>query len=120
LVDVGLLQRGNKYQLSDMGRLVWRADPARNGYGNFCFSHAHAIAIENYSRVSGAKGAEYAVNYRDSVASSAWWVNASVEKAFPAVTSLKSGVTGTATIVKSDNGWKVQKTQEPRSGTAAG
>ncbi len=121
LVDDGLLQLGDNYQLSDMGRLVWTADPARKGYGNFCFNHAHAIAIESYSPVRGAKADEFAVSYRDSVNLPAWWVNVPpVEKAFPAVTALESGVTKTATIVKSDNGWKVLKTQEARSGAAAG
>ena len=113
LVDAGLLRQGDRYQLTDMGRQVWTADPAQQGYGNFCFNHAHVIAIESFSHVRGAAGEEYAVSYRDSVKVPAWWMNIpSIEKAFPAFAALDSGVNGTATIIKSGNGWKVLKTQE--------
>src|SRR5579863_2698353 len=62
LTDAGLLTRKpeekkrfligskqvNDYDLSDLGRPVWTADPSHPGYGNFCYGHAEVTSIDGY------------------------------------------------------------------------
>jgi len=128
LVDAGLLEktqattarrRGRsaeaaKYVLSDYGRLIWKADPARAGYGNFCLGAPQVNTIESYTRVGSAGATEYEVNYRDIVKLPAWATTPSVKKVFPQVSEDSNGQTATATLVKNGNGWKVQTVSPPQ------
>jgi hypothetical protein len=127
LVDAGLLNKttaktvrrrersneANEYVLSDYGRLVWKADAARAGYGNFCFGPPQVNSIESYKRVNGASATEYQVNYRDVVRLPAWASTPAVKKVFPRVKEDSSGQTATATLIKNGNGWKVQTVSQP-------
>ncbi len=119
LVNVGLLQRAaahktkhqaspGEYELSNIGRLDWTADQARMGYGIFCFGHPQVNAIQNSTEIAGATPTRYKVSYRDRVILPAWAEEPQVEKAFPKVVQESSGETSTATMIKSNSGWKVQ------------
>jgi len=122
LVDAGLLQRtgaaktshargeehGSEYELSDIGRLDWTADPTRQGYGNFCFGHPQVNTIESDTKLAGGNMPQYNVSYRESVTLPAWATMPQVKQAFPKITKDSSGQTATATLMKGAKGWQVQ------------
>ena len=121
LVDAGFLQRTpvekkkllgskpvNDYDLTDKGRTNWTADQTQPGYGNFCFGHADVTNVDGYTpHEDGAT--QYTVNYHYAVSHPDNWAgSAEMQSAFPRIASLTSGQrTGTATLVKGDNGWQV-------------
>lgn len=133
LVDAGLLNKtpakpgrrrerpneAKEYVLTDYGRLIWKTDSARAGYGNFCFGTPQVNTIESYTRVNAPGATEYEVNYRDRVRLPAWASTAAVKKVFPKVSADSSGQTATATLIKNGHGWKVQTVSQP-SGTPMG
>lgn len=133
LVDAGLLnrpgaektrharheERGAEYELSDMGRLNWTADVTRKDYGNFCIGHPQVNTIESYKKVTDTATTEYDVSYRDSVMLPAWASMPPIEKAFPMVAEDGSGQTDSATLIKDNNGWKVENVSQA-SGTPVG
>jgi hypothetical protein len=119
LVDAGLLKReqakgrrgarrAHEYELSDMGRVNWTADAARPGYGDFCFGHPQVNSVDTFQRTSGAGETKYAVSFHDSVMLPAWAAEQPIKKAFPKAIATGSGQSASATVVKEDNGWKVQ------------
>ncbi len=108
-------EREDEYKLTDIGRLDWTADQARIGYGNFCIGHPQVNAIESFSRVSGSSPIKYDVSYSDKVTLPAWAATPQVKQAFPAVTKDSSGQTAKATLVKSNNRWKVMNVTPPAS-----
>jgi len=134
LVDAGFLKRSsaekkrflvgskqvNDYDLTDKGRSTWTADQTQPGYGNFCFGHADVISVDSYSPAD-PDAVQYTVNYRYGVSSLPDWANTTeVKTAFPKIVSESSGAdTGTATLVKSSNGWQVSNVQ-PSPATQAG
>lgn len=129
LVQAGLVQKasaeetghthhrnqGNQYKLTDIGRLDWTADQAQIGYGNFCFGNPHVNAIQSASKVSGSDPTQYDVHFRDRVILPDWATNPQIQKAFPAVVKDSSGQSATATLVQSNNTWKVMKVVPPAS-----
>jgi hypothetical protein len=134
LVDAGLLARSsaekkrflvgskqvNNYDLSDKGRSTWTADQTQPGYGNFCFGHAQVISVDSYSPAD-PDAAQYTVNYRYGLTSLPDWANTTEMKtAYPKLVRESSGAdTGTATLIKSSNGWQVSNVQ-PASNPSSG
>ena len=128
LTDAGLLTRkavekkrflvgskqANDYDLSDQGRTNWTADPSQPGYGNFCYGHPQVTSIDSYSPETDS-ATQYTVTYHYQASNPPAWANsAEMTTAFPKLSSASTPQSGTATLVKSDNGWLVQ------NGPAAG
>lgn len=121
LVDAGMLTRTpaekkkllgskqvNDYDVTDKGRSNWTADQTQPGYGNFCFGHAEVTNVDGYSPHDD-NATQYSVNYHYAVSHPSGWADsAEMKAAFPRIASLTSNQrTGTATLVKGDNGWQV-------------
>jgi len=130
LVDAGFLARTsaekkkllgskqvNDYDLTDKGRSNWTADQTQPGYGNFCFGHADVTNVDGYTPHDD-NATQYTVNYHYAVSHPAGWANsAEMQSAFPRIASLTSGQrTGTATLVKGDNGWNVTQASGASTG----
>ena len=122
LTDAGLLLRGseakkrllvgskiNIYDLSDKGHSSWTPEANQPGYGNFCFGHFNATAIENATPNDSANPTQYTVNYRYEVLGIPEWVRTPESmRAFPKLAADTSIQTATATLVKGTNGgWAV-------------
>ncbi len=97
------------YDLSDKGRSTWRADATQPGYGNFCYGHAEATSIDNFTPADNPDATQVSVNYHLAVSGVPDWANAAETKtAFPKIASDTSGAqTATASLQKGDNGWMV-------------
>lgn len=129
LTDAGMLTRSsaekkrflvgskqvNDYDLSDKGRSTWTADSTQPGYGNFCFGHPEVTSIDSYTPSDNNGATQYSVNYHYGVSHVADWANSTEMKAaFPKIAALTSNQqTGTATLVKSNNGWQVTNVNPP-------
>lgn len=123
LTDAGLLARApeekkrfligskpvNLYDLSDKGHAAWTPDPSRPGYGNFCFGHFNATAIENYTPNDPSNPTQYTVKYQYEVEGIPSWANTAESRmAFPKLAADMSIQSATATLVKDSNGgWAV-------------
>jgi hypothetical protein len=135
LTDAGLLQRTpqekkrfligskqvNDYDLTDKGRSTWTADPSQPGYGNFCFGTRSVTSVDSYTPPDNPDATQFTVNYHYSVASAPdWATSAEMKTAFPKIATDTSGQqTGSATLLKSNNGWQVSQAQ-PSAGTSSG
>ncbi|HEY3705965.1 MAG TPA: hypothetical protein VGL22_12940 [Terracidiphilus sp.] len=110
-------KQANDYDLSDQGRAAWTADPSQPGYGNFCYGHPEVTSVDGYSPdVDNAT--QYAVNYHYQVASLPPWASsAEMKAAFPKLNSASAPQAGSATLVRSNDGWLVQNAPP---GAAAG
>jgi len=102
----------NDYDLSDKGRSTWTADSAQPGYGNFCFGRREVTSIDGFNPPD-TNTTQYTVNYHSAVTGVPDWANSAETKtAFPRLAADTSGQqTGTAMLVKSDNGWQVSSVQ---------
>jgi hypothetical protein len=133
LTDAGLLARkavekkrfligskqANDYDLSDKGRGVWTADASQPGYGNFCYGHDEVTSIDSYTPDTG-DAAQYTVAYHYQVSGLPDWANAAEMKtAFPKLDTATAPQSGSATLVKSSNGWLVQNAQSGSAVTPA-
>jgi len=122
LTDAGLLLRGseakkrllvgskiNIYDLSDKGHSSWTPEANQPGYGNFCFGHFNATAIENATPNDSANPTQYTVNYRYEVLGIPEWVRTPESmRAFPKLAADTSIQSATATLSKGTNGgWAV-------------
>jgi hypothetical protein len=123
LVDQGLLARSTaekkvmiiaskqvtNYDLSEKGRTAWVADVDQPGFGNFCYGHRKVSSIDNYTPTSDQPGATTQVNYHYTLADVPAWANMpETQNAFPDLrTNLSSAHTGQATLVVTNDGWKV-------------
>ena len=123
LTDAGLLIRGteekkrslasskqvNNYDLSDKGHSSWTTDSKQPGYGNFCFGHFNATAVENATPNDSANPTQYTVNYRYEVLGIPEWVRTPESmRAFPKLAADTSIQSATATLSKgTDGGWAV-------------
>ena len=125
LTDAGLLTRqavekkrflvgskqANDYDLSDKGRSAWTADASQPGYGNFCYGHDEVTSIDSYSPPAD-NATQYTVAYHYQVGSLPDWANsAEMKTAFPKLDTAAAPEAGTATLVKSNDGWLVQNAQ---------
>ena len=110
----------NDYDLSDKGRSTWTADSAQSGYGNFCFGHPEVTSVDSFTPAD-TNAAQYTVNYHYAVAGvPAWASSAEMKTAFPRLATDTSGQqTGTATLVRSGNGWQVSSVQPGNASTGS-
>jgi len=127
LTDAGLLVRQsaekkrfligskqvNDYDLSDKGRSTWTADQTQPGYGNFCFGHREVSTIDSFSPPDNPDATQFSVTFHYDVANvPAWASTIEMKTAFPQLAADTSGQqAGTATLVKSDQGWQVTALQ---------
>ena len=134
LTDAGLLVRSsaekkrfligskqvNDYDLSDKGRSTWTADSSQPGYGNFCFGHPEVTSVDSYTPSGNSDATQYNVSYHYGVSHVADWAkSAEMQAAFPKIAALSANQqTGTATLVKSDNGWQVTNVNPPAGNTS--
>lgn len=134
LTDAGLLTRKaaekkrfligskqvNDYDLSTQGRSAWTADASQPGYGNFCYGRPQVTSIEGYTPAAD-NATNYQVTYHYAVQNLPSWANsAEMKTAFPRLATAASGAeTGTANLVKSNDGWLVENTRStaPASST---
>lgn len=128
LTDAGLFIRGyvvkkgvllgskqvNNYDLSDKGHPSWTPDPQRPGYGNFCFGHFNATAIDSATPNDSANPTQYTVHYQYEVLGIPEWVRTPESmRAFPKLAADTSIQSAAATLVKGvDGGWVVVAPQQ--------
>jgi hypothetical protein len=110
----------NDYDLSDKGRSTWTPDSAQPGYGNFCFGHPEVTSIDSFT-LPDTSATQYTVSYHYAVNAVPDWANsAEMKTAFPRLAADTSGQqTGTATLIKSDNGWQVSNVQPTSAATSS-
>ena len=103
----------NTYDLSDKGRASWTSDANKPDYGNFCFGHFNATAIDKATPDSSASPTQYAVNYQYEVEGIPDWVRTPESmRAFPKIAADTSIQSATVTLVKgTDGGWVVGSPQ---------
>lgn len=106
-------QQINKYDLSDKGHSSWTPDPARPGYGNFCFGHFNVTAIDKAIPNDASNPTQYTVHYRYEVEGIPEWARTPKSmRAFPKIAADTSIQSATATLVKgTDGAWTVAPTQ---------
>lgn len=111
----------NDYDLSDKGRSTWTADSGEPGFGNFCFGHPEVTNIDSYSPPNDGGATQYTVTYHYGVSNvSDWAKSAEMSAAFPKIAAATAAQqTGTATLVKSQNGWQVTNVNPPASNPAS-
>ena len=99
----------NTYDLSDKRHSSWTPEASQPGYGNFCFGHFNATAIENATPNDSANPTQYTVNYRYEVLGIPEWVRTPESmRAFPKLAADTSIQSATATLSKgTDGGWAV-------------
>jgi len=130
LTDAGLLLRAseekkhslldskqvNTYNLSDKGHSSWTPDASQPGYGNFCFGHFNATAIEKATPNDSANPTQYTVTYRYEVLGIPEWVRTPQSmRAFPKLAADTSIQSATATLSKgADGGWTVDSPHPPQ------
>jgi hypothetical protein len=122
LVDAGLLTRTTSekkiiiiskqetnYDLSDKGRSAWTSDPVNPGYGNFCYGHRSVQSISGATPTTGQPGATTQVTYTYGFSGAPDWAKSSeTQNAFPPLQTDLAGGTGSATLLDTNDGWKVQ------------
>jgi hypothetical protein len=122
LTDAGLMTRmptekkrflvGSKsvtnYDLSANGHTFWTADTAQPGYGNFCLGTRKVDSILAYSPPD-SDAPQYIVNYHYSVDAPDWAKQPEIKTAFPQIGRDVAGENATATLVRTDSGWNVEK-----------
>ncbi len=110
----------NDYDLSAKGRAAWTPDSSQPGYGNFSFSHPEVTTVDSFTPPD-TSATQYSVSYHYGLTAVPDWANsAEMKTAFPKLAGDTSGQqTGTATLVKSDNGWQVSNVTPENSATYA-
>lgn len=98
------------YDLTDKGRANWKPDPARRGYGNFCYAHREVKKIIHNTQSGTQPGAMTHVSYSYEVGSVKDWAESDqVKEAFPwIVRTLHYTGTGDENLLLTKDGWKVQ------------
>jgi hypothetical protein len=97
----------NVYDLSDKGRPAWTPDPNQPGYGNFCFGHFNATAIDKAIPNDPSDPTQYTVTYRYEVEGIPDWARTPESmRAFPKIAADTSIQSATVILVKgADGGW---------------
>lgn len=110
----------NDYDLSDKGRSSWTVDASQPGYGNFCYGHPEVTTMDRYTPAA-SDAAQYTVSYHYEIKGLPDWANnAEMKTAFPRLNAQSSAPqAGTATLIKSSNGWVVQNAQPPANGPSS-
>jgi len=106
----------NTYNLSDKGHSSWIPEANKPGYGNFCFGHFNATAVEKATPNDSANPTQYTVNYRYEVLGIPEWVRKPESmRAFPKFAADTSIQSATATVSKGTNGgWVVDSPNSPQ------
>jgi hypothetical protein len=103
----------NKYDLSDKGHPAWTPDPSQPGYGNFCFGHFNATAIDKATPNDPSNPTQYTVNYSFEVEGIPDWARTPESmRTFRKIAADTSIQSAAATLVKgTDGGWAVAPPQ---------
>lgn len=123
LVDQGLLARTtaekkvmivaskqvNNYDISDKGRGTWVADVNQPGFGNFCYGHRKVTSIDSSSPTTDERGATTQVAFHYTVSDAPAWATAEeTQNAYPQIRQNIGGThSATATLIETNEGWKV-------------
>jgi hypothetical protein len=99
----------NTYNLSDKGHSSWTSEADHPGYGNFCFGHFNATAIDKATPNDAANPTQYTVTYQYEVLGIPEWVRTPESmRAFPKLAADTSIQSATATLSKgTDGGWTI-------------
>jgi len=91
------------------GHSSWTPDASQPGYGNFCFGHFNATAIEKATPNDSANPTQYTVDYRYEVLGIPEWVRTPTSmRALPKLAADTSIQSATAILFKgADGGWTV-------------
>lgn len=135
LVDQGLLARTtaekkkmiiaskqvNNYDISDKGRGAWTPDPNQPGFGNFCYGHRKATSIDSSTPTNDERGATTQVSFHYTVSDAPAWATAEeTQTAYPQIRQNIGGpYSATATLIETNEGWKVGRIGAPQAATPA-
>lgn len=99
----------NTYNLTDKGHSSWTPEADHPGYGNFCFGHFNATAIDKATPNDSANPTQYTVNYQYETLGIPEWIHTPESmRAFPKFAADTSIQSATATLIKGANGgWTV-------------
>jgi hypothetical protein len=106
----------NTYGLSDKGHSSWTPEADHPGYGNFCFGHFNATAIDKATPNDSDNPTQYTVNYHYETLGIPEWVHTPESmRAFPKLAADTSIQSATATLSKGTNGgWAVDSPHSPQ------
>ena len=106
----------NTYNLTDKGHASWTPEANHPGYGNFCFGHFNATAIDKATPNDSANPTQYTVNYQyETLGIPAWIQTPESMRAFPKFAADTSIQSGTATLSKATDGsWTVDSPHAPQ------
>ncbi len=97
------------YDLSDKGRSSWTASQTDPSTGNFCYGHREVSSIDNSTATGDQLGATASIQYHYGFSSPPSWAkDGGVQNAFPNLQANLAGGQDTATLVDTNNGWRVQ------------
>jgi hypothetical protein len=98
-----------KYSLSDEGQSAWTAEPGRPGFGNFCFGHFHATAIDKAIPNDRSNPTQYTATYKYEVEGiPGWMLTPESMRTFRKIAADTAVQTATTTLVKGPDGaWTV-------------
>jgi hypothetical protein len=135
LVDQGLLARTtaekkvmivaskqvNNYDISDKGRATWVADVNQPGFGNFCYGHRKVTSIDSSSPTTDERGATTQVAFHYTVSDAPAWATAEeTQNAYPQIRQNIGGpYPATATLIETNEGWKVGRMGAPPAAAPA-
>lgn len=99
----------NTYDLSAKGRSEWVADSSQPGYGNLCYGHRKAVAIQSSTPTSSSAGATTTVVYRYTMTGVPEWAKTQgVLTVFHDLQADLSGhQVGRASLQDTQKGWQV-------------
>lgn len=99
----------NTYDLSAKGHSEWVADSAEPGYGNLCYGHRKAVAIQSSTPTTSSAGATTTVVYRYTMKDVPDWAKAQgVTTVFRDLQADLSGhQVGRASLQDTKKGWLV-------------
>ena len=99
----------NTYDLSDKGHSSWAPEANHPGYGNFCFGHFNATAVDKATPNDSANPTQYTVHYQYETLGIPEWVRTPESmRAFPKLAADTSIQSATASLIKgTDGAWAV-------------
>ncbi len=97
------------YDLAPKGRSEWVADPKQPGYGNLCYGHRQAVAIQSSTPTTSSAGATTTVVYRYTMKDVPAWATAQpIQSVFRDLQGDLSGhQVGRANLSDTHKGWQV-------------
>jgi len=106
-----------KYSLSDKGHAAWTPAPNQPDFGNFCFGHFNATAIDKATPNDASNPTQYAVTYSYEVEGIPGWMRTPESmRTFGKIAADTSIQSANTNLVKgSDGGWAVATPQAASS-----